>query len=80
MVRQHNNANMLSIGARVAGEGPALDILDAFMTAEFEGGRHATRVDRFRPVLVRLRSDRNLSKESTLRKRNGDETESPCFA
>nr|WP_217358451.1 ribose 5-phosphate isomerase B [Ruegeria atlantica] len=45
MIRQHNNANMLSIGARVVGEGQALDIVDAFLTAEFEGGRHATRVD-----------------------------------
>lgn len=45
MIRQHNDANMLSIGARVVGEGLALDIVDAFLAAEFEGGRHATRVD-----------------------------------
>lgn len=45
MIRQHNNANMLSMGARVIGEGLALDIVDAFLGAEFEGGRHATRVD-----------------------------------
>jgi ribose 5-phosphate isomerase B len=45
MIRQHNNANMLSIGARVVGEGLALEIVDAFLAAEFEGGRHATRVD-----------------------------------
>ena len=45
MIRQHNDANMLSIGARVVGEGTALDIVDAFLGAEFEGGRHATRVD-----------------------------------
>lgn len=45
MIRQHNDANMLSIGARVVGEGLALDIVDAFLSAEFEGGRHATRVD-----------------------------------
>ena len=44
MIRQHNDANMLSIGARVVGEGLALDIVDAFLTASFEGGRHATRV------------------------------------
>jgi len=36
---------MLSLGARVVGEGLALDIVDAFLNAEFEGGRHATRVD-----------------------------------
>lgn len=45
MIRQHNNANMLSLGARVVGAGLALDIVDAFLDAEFEGGRHATRVD-----------------------------------
>lgn len=45
MIRQHNNANMLSIGARVVGEGLALEIAEAFVTTEFEGGRHATRVD-----------------------------------
>lgn len=45
MIRQHNNANMLSIGARVVGEELALVIVDAFLTAEFEGGRHGTRVE-----------------------------------
>jgi ribose 5-phosphate isomerase B len=45
MIRQHNDANMLSLGVRVTGEGLALDIVDAFISAEFEGGRHATRVD-----------------------------------
>lgn len=45
MIRQHNDANMLSIGARVVGEALALEIVDAFLSAEFEGGRHATRVD-----------------------------------
>lgn len=45
MIREHNNANILSIGARVVGEGLALDIVDAFLGADFEGGRHATRVD-----------------------------------
>ena len=45
MIRQHNDANMLSIGARVVGEGLALDIVDSFLHAQFEGGRHATRVE-----------------------------------
>jgi ribose 5-phosphate isomerase B len=44
MIRQHNDANMLSLGARVVGEGLALDIVDAFLSATFEGGRHQTRV------------------------------------
>ncbi len=45
MIRAHNDANMLALGARVLGEGLALDIVEAFLAAEFEGGRHATRVD-----------------------------------
>ncbi|MCW1951368.1 MAG: ribose 5-phosphate isomerase B [Octadecabacter sp.] len=49
MIRQHNDANMLSLGARVTGEGLALDIVDAFLDAEFEGGRHATRVAMIEP-------------------------------
>ena len=45
MIRMHNDANILSLGARVLGEGLALEIVEAFLSAEFEGGRHATRVD-----------------------------------
>lgn len=45
MIRQHNDANMLSLGARIVGESLALEIVDAFLGAEFEGGRHAARVD-----------------------------------
>lgn len=45
MIRQHNEANMIAIGARVVGAGLAFDIIDAFLSATFEGGRHATRVD-----------------------------------
>jgi len=45
MIRQHNDANMLSMGARVIGENLAIEIVDAFLGAEFEGGRHGTRVD-----------------------------------
>ena len=45
MTRMHNDANILCIGARVTGLGLAKDILAAFLGAEFEGGRHALRVD-----------------------------------
>ncbi|MGI3899934.1 MAG: ribose 5-phosphate isomerase B [Janthinobacterium lividum] len=44
MIREHNDANMLSIGARVVGEGLALDIVDAFLNARFAGERHEARV------------------------------------
>lgn len=45
MIRAHNDANMLSMGARVIGGGLALEIVDAFLDTEFEGGRHGRRVD-----------------------------------
>jgi ribose 5-phosphate isomerase B len=45
MIRQHNDANMLSIGVRVVGEGLALDIVDASLNAKFESSRHAVRVE-----------------------------------
>ncbi|MFO8126713.1 ribose 5-phosphate isomerase B [Yoonia sp.] len=45
MIREHNDANMLSMGARVVDTPLALEIVDAFLDAEFEGGRHGTRVD-----------------------------------
>jgi ribose 5-phosphate isomerase B len=43
--RAHNNANVLSIGARVVGEGLADEILRVWLTTDFEGGRHQRRVD-----------------------------------
>jgi ribose 5-phosphate isomerase B len=50
MARRHNDANVLCLGARVIGEGTALDILDAFLGASFEGGRHARRVAKLAPA------------------------------
>ena len=44
MTRCHNDANVLCIGARVTGSCLALDIVDSFLGAEYEGGRHAIRV------------------------------------
>lgn len=42
---QHNNANIIAMGARVVGDELAKMIVDAFFDAEFEGGRHANRVN-----------------------------------
>lgn len=44
MARAHNDANVLSIGARVVGVGLAEEIVDLFLSTPFEGGRHARRV------------------------------------
>ena len=43
--RQHNNSNMLAFGARVIGIEMAKMIVDCWLTAEFQGGRHQRRVD-----------------------------------
>ncbi|MCZ7663306.1 MAG: ribose 5-phosphate isomerase B [Thermoleophilia bacterium] len=45
MARNHNDANILCLGARVLGEGAALDVLRAWLGEVFEGGRHQRRVD-----------------------------------
>ena len=44
MARAHNDANVLSIGARVVGVGLAEEILATFLATPFEGGRHLRRV------------------------------------
>ena len=46
LARAHNNANVLSIPARFINEQQALDFVDIFLTTEFEGGRHQTRIDK----------------------------------
>ena len=50
MARQHNDANVLSIGGRVVGTGLAEEILALFLTTEFEGGRHARRVEQLMQI------------------------------
>ncbi|MBN2031720.1 MAG: ribose 5-phosphate isomerase B [Deltaproteobacteria bacterium] len=45
--RLHNDANILTMGERVLGEGFALEILEVFLTTEFEGGRHKARIEQF---------------------------------
>ena len=44
LTRLHNDANVLCLGARVLGAGLALDLVDAFVNAEFEGDRHIKRL------------------------------------
>ncbi len=46
LARQHNDANVLAMGARVTGPAVALDCLEVFLQTKFEGGRHARRVDK----------------------------------
>ncbi len=46
LTRQHNNANVLALGARITGVELARDIVKAFLIHEFEGGRHQNRVEK----------------------------------
>lgn len=46
LARQHNDANVLALGARVVGLHVARDCLEAFLDTAFEGGRHQRRVDK----------------------------------
>lgn len=46
MARRHNDANVLCMGSRVVGPGLAEKLVDAFLGASFEGGRHAGRVQK----------------------------------
>lgn len=45
LIRQHNDANILSTGARLIAIEKAIELVDAFLQTEFEGGRHQERVD-----------------------------------
>jgi hypothetical protein len=45
LTRQHNNANVLCMGARILSFEKTVEITDAFLGAEFLGGRHQRRVD-----------------------------------
>lgn len=46
LAREHNDANIICVGARFLGEQTALDALDAYLAASFEGGRHSGRVQK----------------------------------
>ncbi len=46
LTRQHNDANMMALGAGAVGEKLALEIVDVFLDTGFEGGRHARRVEK----------------------------------
>jgi ribose 5-phosphate isomerase B len=51
--RSHNNANMLALGARITGEVVALDALHAFLSTDYQGGRHDLRLAKLNPEPTR---------------------------
>ena len=48
--REHNDANILTMGQRVVGPGLALDIVKTFLTSKFEGGRHIKRIEKITEI------------------------------
>lgn len=50
MTKMHNDANMIAFGERVIGAGLMIDIVDAYLSAEFMGGRHQRRVDKIKAI------------------------------
>ena len=55
LTKQHNNSNVLCLGERITGVGLAMDIVDEWLNASFEGGRHQKRVD----MINKLDMERN---------------------
>ncbi len=46
LAKQHNNANVIAIGARLVSEALALKIVDTWLATQFEGGRHIRRIEK----------------------------------
>jgi ribose 5-phosphate isomerase B len=61
MAREHNDANVLSMGGRVVGVGLAEEILQIFLTTPFEGGRHQRRVD----LVMQIEREETLNEEKS---------------
>ena len=66
--REHNNANILTMGERVIGPGLARDIVNIWLETDFAGGRHARRVDQIKDIEMLdegISHQRNLSAGET---------------
>ncbi|CDQ38294.1 MULTISPECIES: ribose 5-phosphate isomerase B [Virgibacillus] len=48
LTRQHNNSNVIALGERVIGPGLAREIAKVWLETEFDGGRHANRIDKIK--------------------------------
>jgi ribose 5-phosphate isomerase B len=59
--RQHNNTNVLALGSRVVGQELARMIVKAWLDAEFEGGRHASRLE----IISEIEAERPTQKDNT---------------
>lgn len=50
MAKMHNNANILALGGRILGKGIAIEIVETYINAKFEGGRHQSRLDKITDI------------------------------
>lgn len=50
MAKEHNNAHIICLGERITGGALALEIVDAFYSSEFLGGKHARRIDKMTAI------------------------------
>jgi len=50
MSREHNNSNVLALGARVLGDGLALDIIETWLSSDFTEGKHTNRINKISSI------------------------------
>ena len=50
MTRKHNDTNVIALGARITDTKTIIKLVETFLTTEFEGGRHAVRVDKIKQI------------------------------
>ncbi|MGI6685647.1 MAG: ribose 5-phosphate isomerase B [Bacillota bacterium] len=53
--REHNDANILAMGERVIGRGPALEVVKAWLQSDFSGGRHSRRIEKISAIEKKYR-------------------------
>jgi len=63
MSREHNDANVLALGARITAREAATEILETWLHAKFQEGRHARRIDKI-VALDRARSQESLDEQA----------------
>tara|TARA_B100000686_G_scaffold133856_1_gene140896 strand:- start:1478 stop:1951 length:474 start_codon:yes stop_codon:yes gene_type:complete len=56
MCRKHNDSNILILGGRVVGKGVAAEIVETWLTTNFEGGRHQRRLDKINEIDITFKS------------------------
>jgi ribose 5-phosphate isomerase B len=53
--REHNDANILAMGERVIGRGPAIEVVKAWLQSDFSGGRHSRRIEKISAIEKKYR-------------------------